>query len=212
ALAGQLAKQFLEVLGLAEVLVNRGEAHIGYIVEHLERLHDELADGLGLDVALAQALKPAHDARHHALDALTLDRAFGKRDLHRAHQLVAVERHARAGAVNDGELAQLLALESGEAAAAIGTIAAAANGGPVLTRTAVLHLRFFIVAKRTAHGAFGSGIDGEAFGQLGDLGLDRPLDLSIALFAVLRKPVENLGDEAPDVLEFLGPEASGGAG
>src|SRR5262245_24429018 len=70
ALAGQFAEQFLEVLGLAEVLVDRGETHIGDVVEHLERFHDELADGLGLDVALAETLEAPHNARHHAFDAL----------------------------------------------------------------------------------------------------------------------------------------------
>ena len=40
----------------------------------------------------------------------------------------------------------------------------------------------------------------------------RCLDLTIARFAVLRKAVENLGDQGADFLEFGGAEATGGPG
>ena len=70
---------------------------------------------LGRDLALAQALELAHDAVDHALDPLRVDRALAQRDRDRAHQLVAVERHAPAGALDHRQLAQLHPLEGGEA-------------------------------------------------------------------------------------------------
>ena len=67
------------------------------------------------DFALAEAFQFAHDLRDHLVDPLRLDRALAQRDLHRAQQLVAVERHAPAVALDDDQFAQLHPLESGEA-------------------------------------------------------------------------------------------------
>ena len=92
SLLGQLAEDLLEVLGLAEVLVDGGEAHIGHVVEALQPLHDEFAHRLARHLAVAHALELAHDAVDHALDPLGLDRALAQRDLDRALQLVPVER------------------------------------------------------------------------------------------------------------------------
>ena len=44
--AGQLAEQSLEVLGLAEVLVDRCKPYIGHIVERLQRFHHQPANRL----------------------------------------------------------------------------------------------------------------------------------------------------------------------
>ena len=129
--AGEFADQFFEVLGFAEILVDRGKAHIGHIIEHLEGLHDELADGFRLDLAFAEAFQAADDAGHHALDPLGLDRALAQRNLDRAHELVAVKGNPPAGFLDHHEFAQLHALEGGEAAGAIGAIAPAADGGAI---------------------------------------------------------------------------------
>ena len=88
----------------------------------------------------------AHDAVDHALDALGIDGALAQRDLHRAHQLVAIERHALAGALDDGELAQLHALEGGEAAAAIRADAPAPNSRVVIGGSRILDLGVEIAA------------------------------------------------------------------
>src|SRR5688500_5411458 len=45
--AGDLAEHRLEVARLAEILVDRGEAHIGHWIELAQFLHHHLADGLG---------------------------------------------------------------------------------------------------------------------------------------------------------------------
>src|SRR4051812_3610674 len=46
----ELADEFLEVLDLAEIAVDRGEAHIGDGVERVERIHHLLADLIGGDL------------------------------------------------------------------------------------------------------------------------------------------------------------------
>ena len=89
----------------------------------------------------------------HALDHVGIDRPLAQRDLDRAHQLVAIERHAPARSLDDLQLAQLHALESGETAAAIRAIAAPPDGRAVLGGTAVLHLGFALAAIGTAHDA-----------------------------------------------------------
>src|SRR6202166_5337975 len=77
--------------------------------------HHGCADRFGRALAFADALELTDDLRHHLVDALGIDRALAAGDLHRAQQLVAVERHAPAVALDDDELAQLHALERGEA-------------------------------------------------------------------------------------------------
>src|SRR5262249_27350466 len=79
------------------------------------------------------------------------DRPLAQRDADRARQLVAVERHSTAVRLHHGQLAQLGALDRGEALAAIGAEAAPADRAAVLGRTAVLHLRVLVATERTAH-------------------------------------------------------------
>ena len=148
----QFVDQRVEIADLAEIAIDRGEAHIGDLVERLQALHHQFADLRALDLALAGALELAHDAIDHALDALRIDRALAQGDLQRAHQLVAIEGHAAARFLDHDQLAQLHALESGETPAAIGTDAAAADRGRILGRTRVLHLG--VVASRNKDSAW----------------------------------------------------------
>src|SRR5690606_35806889 len=74
--AAQLAQHLVEVLGLAEIAVDRGEAHIGDVVDRLQRLHDEAADLVRHHLGLAGAFELAGDAGGGALDALGIDIAF----------------------------------------------------------------------------------------------------------------------------------------
>src|SRR5262249_25158883 len=111
-----------------------------------------LAHGLGGDFALPLALELAHDLGDGLVDAFRLDRTLAQRDLHRAQQLVAVERHAATVALNDHQLAHLHALERGEAEIAGQARAAAADDGGVLGRPRVLDLSIDAAAVRTTHG------------------------------------------------------------
>src|SRR6185312_12417673 len=102
-------------------------------------------------LVLAQALQPAHDAGDHAVHALRLDGAFAECMRDRALQLLALERFAPAALLHHDELAQLHALEGGEAPAAGRAMAAAANGRVVLAWPAILHLAVFMSAKGATH-------------------------------------------------------------
>ena len=113
--------------------------------------HHRLADRLGRDLAFAEAFQLAHDFRHHLVDAFRIDRSLAAGDLHRAQQLVAVERHAPAVALDHRQLAQLHPLEGGEAEIAGQADAAAADDRRILRRPRILHLGIEAVAARTAH-------------------------------------------------------------
>src|SRR5258707_979521 len=101
--------------GGAEIAVDRGEADIGDLVETGKRLHDETADDVSRDLALARALELADHRVDDALDALAFDRALAQGAVDRARELVAVERLALPVLLDHGQLAQLDALEGGEA-------------------------------------------------------------------------------------------------
>src|SRR3979409_749603 len=113
--------------------------------------HHGLADGLGGDLVLAQALQVAHDLGDGLLHPVGIDIALAQRDLDRARELVAVERDAPAVALDHPDLAELHALTGGEAEAASKAQAAPADRGRILGRTRVLHLGIETIAARTAH-------------------------------------------------------------
>ena len=183
-------------------------------------LHHHLADGLGRDLALAEAFELAHDLGDHLLDPLRIDIALAQRDLDRAHQLVAVERHAAAVALDHREFAQLHALEGGEAEIAGQADAAAADRGGILGRPRVLHLGIEAAAARTAHGlspvpdlrAIRLLIDRKTREQPLDLLAHRGFDQRILFGLLLRQHIEHFGDHLADLAEFGDPEAARRAG
>src|SRR5262249_61801960 len=148
----QFVEQTFEILGLAEIAIDRGEADIGNVVERAQRLHHHLAHGLGGDLAFTLAFKLAYDFRDCLINALGLDWTLAQRDLHRAQQLVPIERHPTAVALDDDQLAQLHPLERGEAEIARKTHPAATDRGGILGRPRILDLRIYAAAVRTAHG------------------------------------------------------------
>src|SRR5262249_10950840 len=113
-----IARKFVEcraeILRLAEIAIDGGKSHIGNVVKFAQMLHDDLADCFRGNLALALALQLADDFRNHLLDPLRLDRTLAQRNLYGAHQLVAIERNAPAGTLDDGQFAQLHALERRE--------------------------------------------------------------------------------------------------
>src|ERR1700710_1870568 len=113
--------------------------------------HHDLAYQLRGNLRLAAAFKLAHDRRHHLLDPLGIDRPLAQGDLQRAHQLVAVERHPAAVALDHREFTQLHPLEGGEA-----EIAGHADPPPpdhrgILGGARVLYLRIETVAAWATH-------------------------------------------------------------
>src|SRR3954463_4785892 len=114
-------------------------------------LHHDLADRLRGYFRLAAAFELAHDRGNHLLDPLRIDRPLAQTDLQRADQLVAVERHAAAVALDHGEFAQLHPLEGGEAEIAGDADPPPPDHGGILGGARILHLRIETVAAGTAH-------------------------------------------------------------
>src|SRR6202020_2406533 len=113
--------------------------------------HHGFADRFRRDLAFAHAFELADNLRDHLVDALGIDRTLAAGDLHGAQQLVAVERHAPAIALDDGQFAQLYPLEGGEAEIAGETDAAAADDRRILSRPRILHLGIEACTTRTTH-------------------------------------------------------------
>src|SRR5665647_3828457 len=116
-------------------------------------LHHDLADRLGRNLGFAAAFELAYDGGDHLLDPLRIDRALAQADLQRAHQLVAVERHPAAVALDHGEFAQLHPLEGGEAEIAGDANPPPPDHGGILGRTRVLYLGIETVAAGATHPA-----------------------------------------------------------
>src|SRR6266851_7019757 len=74
AIRGDPPDKFTEILGFAEIAVDRGETDVGDLVEDRQRLHDLFADLLAADLCVARAFELAHQRVDHPLDPLGLDR------------------------------------------------------------------------------------------------------------------------------------------
>src|SRR5262249_9007618 len=152
------------------------------------------------------------DLGDHLIDALGLDRPLAQCDLHRAQELVAIERHPPPVALDDDELAQLHTLERGEAEIAGETNAAAADDRGILRRSRVLDLSIKTSAARAAHRAPLLLVDRESAHQALDLIAHAGLDHSIFFRALLRKRIEDFGNHRAHLAEFGDTEAACGAG
>jgi len=64
----------VEVLRLAKIAIDRGEAHVSDGIERAQPFDHEFADLGAIDFRIAGALQLAHDAIDHLLDALGIDR------------------------------------------------------------------------------------------------------------------------------------------
>lgn len=146
-----LAHEIFEILGFAEVFIDRGEAHIGDGIEIGQAVHDEFADHARRDVAFARAFQPTHDAVDHALDALGFDGALAQRQIEGAGQLIAVEGRACAALFHHRQFAQLDALEGRETRAACRAKAPPPDGRVVLGRPGILYLGVVMSAERATH-------------------------------------------------------------
>src|SRR5829696_355927 len=148
---GEFAEHGLKILGLAEIAIDGGEAHISDVIELAQVLHHDLADRLRGYFRLAAAFEFAHDRGNHLLDPFRIDRPLAQGDLQRAHQLVAIERHPAAVALDHGQFAQLHPLEGREPEVAGDAHPPPPDHGRILSRTRILHLRIETVAAGTAH-------------------------------------------------------------
>src|SRR5258707_11531008 len=213
--------EFAEILGLAEIAVDRGKADIGDLVERRQRLHDQLADHVARDVGFARAFELAHQRIDDALDAVGLDRALAQRDVDRAGQLVAVERLALRVLLDDRQLTQLHSLEGREAGAATDAEPPAPDRAAILGRPRILDLGVIRGAERTAHflllipraalprTVVSSSVRGRSHGpvnrksgaQRRDGAAHALLDRGIAA-GVVRQAAQHVADPEPDLTEL----------
>ncbi len=147
----ELFDELFKVAGFAEVAVDRGKAHVGHLIEAGERIHDQLADQGGRNLAFPGGFQAPNDAVDDPLDPLHLHRPLAQGDGHGAQQFVAVEGLALAVGLDHGQLTQLDPLEGGEAGAAIGALAPPADRVVVFGRPRIFDLRVVVTAKRTTH-------------------------------------------------------------
>src|SRR5690348_7362900 len=139
-----------KVTGVAEILVDAGEANVGDVVERFEARHYRFADPRRTDLVAKRLHLPLH-AANQPVDARGVDLALPAGVSDRTGELVAVERLSLAVLLDDGQIAQLHALERRKARSACLALAAPADRCAILARPAVLNLAVFVRAEQTAH-------------------------------------------------------------
>lgn len=148
---GKIADERLEIPGLAEVAIDRSEAHIGDRIQRPESLHHQCANMLAGDFGIARTLKLTHDAADHTLDALAVHSAFTQGYIDGTFKFVALEQLLAARALGDDKFPQLHPLEGRETTSAVGANPTAANGRMVLGGAGILDLRVKTAAIGTTH-------------------------------------------------------------
>ena len=140
AFAGQVAFEPVEFLAeIGDVLeraVDRGETHVGDVVELAQLRHHELADAARRQLALGGHAQLVHHRAHRGLDLLLRHRALLQRAVEAEAQLARVEGLAAAVALDDRRQLELDRLERAEALAAGLALAAAADRRAVVGRRA----------------------------------------------------------------------------
>src|SRR5688572_7536973 len=148
-----LAKHGFKIPGFAEVFVYRRKANISDVIEFAKLLHDQLADFLRADLAVTETFQLARYGTDELVDMILVEWPLAQCDLQRAGQLVAVEYHAPAAALENHQLTKLHALKSGETTGAFRAKAAPPDRRMVFGGTGVLHLRIVRAAIGAPHSA-----------------------------------------------------------
>src|SRR6516165_4378213 len=151
AIRGDPPDEIPEILGLAEIAVDRCETDVGDLIEACQRLHHEAADNVAGDIRLARTLQLPHQRIDDALDPFGFDGAFPQRDVDGASKLISVKRFALPVFLDNRQLAQLDTLEGREAGRTIRTEPPAPDSATIIRRPGVLYLSVIGPAKRTAH-------------------------------------------------------------
>src|SRR5215470_13238477 len=151
AICGDPPDEIPEILGLAEVAIDRREADVGDLVEAGQRLHHKAADHIARNVGLTRAFQLPDQRIDDALDPLGLHRPLAQGNVDRTGQFIPVERFALSVLFDDGQLAQLHALEGRKAGRAIRAETPASDRAAVVGWPRILDLGVIGSAKRTAH-------------------------------------------------------------
>src|SRR5690606_20050454 len=156
ALAGQLALQAVEFLAefghVLERAVDRGEAHVGDVVELAQLVHHELAHAARGQFALGGHAHPVDHRAHRRLDLLLAHRALVQRTVEALPQLALIEALAAAVGLDDRRQLELDRLQRGEAFAAGLAFAPAADRGAIVAHARIDDPGVHVLAEGAMHG------------------------------------------------------------
>src|SRR6478672_6116248 len=198
---------FSEVAGIAEILVDAGEANVGDMVERLEPGHHGFPDARRRDLVALGFQLPLHPA-HQPVDLGRVDVALARRMADRAFELGPFERLALAVFLDDREVAQLDTLKGGEPRAACLALAPPPDRSAVFARPAVFDLAVFMRAQRTAHSL--ALINGKAGAELANAFVHSLLHRAVVFEAIGPQPIQDVGDHFRNFAKFDHAEAAGG--
>src|SRR6185437_6418705 len=120
---GEVALQLLDFLAermhVLELAVDRGEAHVGHLVEVLQLAHHQLADLARRHFAFAAAAQVVDDRAHRAVHIVGGDRPLLQRALETHPELALVEHLAPLAALHHRRQLQLRCLVGIEALATL---------------------------------------------------------------------------------------------
>src|SRR4051812_5144943 len=148
------AKFFDHVFKFGDVFkapVDGGETNIGNGVERTQLVHDEFAEPVAADLALAAAKQLILDAGNRRLDRVRSHRALAQRELHTRDDLAAVEFRTAAILLDDRRQRQLDPLIRRETFVAGRAAAAPANRSAVFGYARVDDLRIGVAAEGAMH-------------------------------------------------------------
>src|SRR5262249_1089885 len=131
---------------------DRGEAHVGYLVELAQALHDEGADLVGRDLAVLAVVQHGLRLAHDRLQVAHGDSPLFARLEQAGEELLAAELLARAVVLDHHVRDVFDLLVGGEAAAAAQALAAAADGGAVAALARVDHAVTVFGTEGAPHG------------------------------------------------------------
>src|SRR5690348_565683 len=151
----QVAFQLLDLLAervhVLELAVDRGEAHVGDLVEVLQLAHHQLAELARRHFTVAAAAQVVDDGTHGVVHVMAGHRPLLQRTLEAHPQLALVEHLAPFAAFHDGRQLQLGRLVGVEALAALLALAPTAHAGTVVGEPRVDHAGVFVLAEGAMH-------------------------------------------------------------
>ena len=205
-----MTDEILKIPGFAEILVDRGKAHVGHGVQIGQGLHHQFTDGFGADLVLARTFQAALNTIHHPFDPFLVNRPFASGQLDRSDQFIPVKGHALPILFQNGQIPQLHPFKRREARPAIGAEPPPADCRIIFSRPGVLHLGVVMTAKWAPHKSLLSlSINWKSRAQAFDPGTHPGLDFAVIRRAIASQTIQDIGDQMANDLKFADGETPG---